>query len=403
MFSVVVDASALRRGVADVAQIVPTLSPATLSWQGLWISFDQERLTVETTDGVQSLAVEIAVDESRGEGGVVLASRLVARLLRQIPKGPVRLASDGSTLTIEAGRFAATLPALAAREVTPPLGPPDSRYNATLPASAITDGFHHLALVLGHHWAWRTGLTSVELTPMHETIRFTGTDMTQLALTEVPIPPGSIPPAEVGRSFLISGSAVRTIALLMPVDGDVDVVVGNDQIELATERVTVRSLASTGPFPDYQPVMATHHDQQVVLSRSALDASIERVSLLAHRRAATLWIRITANEVILRSTDMEIGEALEMQSATVTGDSRELGLYLWGFLAVVRRLRGEDLVIEAGPPDKALVVYTTQHPGFRYHLLPIATAPPPSILNREAEPPVEQRRPEPTSQEDTLA
>jgi DNA polymerase III sliding clamp (beta) subunit (PCNA family) len=98
---------------------------------------------------------------------------------------------------------------------------------------------------------------------------------------------------------------------------------------------------------------------------------------------ATVWIQLGTDEVRVRATDLEIGEAIETRPASITGDACELGLYLWGFLAIVRRLRGNRLIIEFGHPDKPITVYTAEHPIFRYHLMPLTTSPPPTRLTNQ--------------------
>ena len=94
-----------------------------------------------------------------------------------------------------------------------------------------------------------------------------------------------------------------------------------------------------------------------------------------------MWLHVGTDEVQLRATDLETGEAVETRPAAVSGSPCVVGLYLWGFLAVVRRLRGNELVIEIGQPDKPVTIYTAEYPSFRYHLLPVAVAPPPTRLD----------------------
>lgn len=157
--------------------------------------------------------------------------------------------------------------------------------------------------------------------------------------------------------------------------------IGDDQVDFTADQLTFRCRLQHDPYPDYAPIVNTATTRRVELSRTKLSAAIQRVAHLAEQtKVPTVWVHLGANEVRARATDLEVGEAIETRPAAITGDPCELGLYLWGLLAIVRRLRGNKLIIEFGHPNKPITVYTAEHPAFRYHLMPLTTAPPPTRI-----------------------
>jgi DNA polymerase-3 subunit beta len=291
----------------------------------------------------------------------------------------VTVSAGGEFVTVSAGSFETRFRELGPDEAARPLPSVEHRFEASLPASVLSEGFNHLALALGHSRAWGAGLVGVELTTAPGLLRFAATDRQQLALVELPVPNQPTPVIGQVGSLLLSNSALDLMAVLLPSDGQVQLSIGDDQVDFSTDGLAVRCRLQDDLYPDYAPIVNLETARRIELSRPKLAAAVERVALLAGRaEMATVWIQLDADEVRLRATDLEVGHATETRPANITGDPCELGLYLWGFLAIVRRLRGNRLVIEFGQPDKPITVYAAEHPAFRYHLMPLITAPPPT-------------------------
>ncbi|WP_426571352.1 hypothetical protein [Aquihabitans sp. McL0605] len=379
-FEATVDKIVLKRVVRQAMRVVPAFSESTLRSQVLGLTASGGGLTVEAGNGTETVSQQVPlVDCGDGDGDVAVPIRLLSRIVTRLPDGLVHLSADTRVFTISAGSFETTFPHLTDDEADRPLPPADVRYRATLPASVLSAGFNHLALALAHSRAWGAALTGIELTTAPGLLRFAATDRTQLALVELPGPDNRVPGSAHGQSLLLSRSALNAIATLLPTDGQVQLSIGDDQADLSIGPLALRCRLQNDPYPDYAPIVNTMTTRRIELSRTKLGAAVERVAILAGSAdAATVWIELGADEVRVRATDLEVGEAIETRPAAVTGGSCELGLYLWGLLAIVRRLRGNDLIIEFGQTAKAITISTSEHPAFRYHLLPVTTAPPPS-------------------------
>lgn len=384
-FRLTVDKTVLRRVIRQALRVVPLFSESTLLMQVVWLSASNGACTATAGNGIETVAQQIVLDSpAEGDGEVAVPVRLLARILRTLPDGPVTLSAGGGFVTVSAGSFETSFRELGPDEAERPLPPAEHHFEAPLPASVLSEGFNHLALALGHSRAWGAGLVGVELTTAPGLLRFAATDRQQLALVELPVPDQSTPVTAQDGSLLLSHSALDLIAVLLPGDGQVGLHIGDDQVDFSTNGLVVRCRLQRDLYPDYAPIVNIETTRRVELSRTKLAAAVERVAILAKRVGeATVWIQLGTDEVRVRATDLEIGEAIETRPATITGDACELGLYLWGFLAIVRRLRGNKLIIEFGHPDKPITVYTAEHPMFRYHLMPLITPPPPTRLTNQ--------------------
>jgi DNA polymerase III sliding clamp (beta) subunit (PCNA family) len=379
-FAATVDKMALRRVIQHARRVVPVFSAATLGQQVLWLTASNGQLTVEAGTGSETVAQTIPVTGSAA-GTAIVPIRLVARLVSLLPNGLVSFSATNELVTVSAGSFETQFRALTPGEADAPLRPVECRYETALAASVLSEGFNHLALALGHSQAWNTAMTGIELTTTPQVVRFAATDLSQLALVDVPGSNMSVPGTDRNLSLVLPGSALNAMAVLLPTQGEVRLSIGDDQADFAVDELALRCRLQHDPYPDYAPIVNTETTRRIEVSRTRLSAAVERVALLANGRgAATVWLEAGADELRVRATDLEIGEAIETRPATITGEACELGLYLWGFLAIVRRLRGNKLIIELGHPNKPLTIYTAEHPSFRYHLLPLATDPPPTRI-----------------------
>jgi DNA polymerase-3 subunit beta len=380
-----VDKTVLRRVIRQALRVVPFFSESTLLMQVVWLSASNGACTATAGNGIETVAQQVVLDSpAEGDGEVAVPVRLLARILRTLPDGPVTLAAGGGFVTVAAGSFETRFRELGPDEAERSLAAAEHRFEASLPASVLSEGFNHLALALGHSRAWGAGLVGVELTAASELLRFAATDRQQLALVELPVPDQSTPVTGQDGSLLLSNSALDLIAVLLPGDGQVQLRIGDDQVDFLIDGLAVRCRLQDDLYPDYAPIVNVETTRRVELSRRKLAAAVERVAIMAKRvGAATVWMQLGTDEVRVRATDLEIGEAIETRPASISGDACELGLYLWGFLAIVRRLRGNNLIIEFGHPDKPITLHTAEHPMFRYHLMPLTTSPPPSRITNQ--------------------
>lgn len=381
-FSVTVDRTALRRAIRRAQRLVPRLAEATLRHQALWLTVSDASVTVEAGSDTESIAQQLPLlDATRGTGAVAVPIRVLSRMISLLTDGPVELSANDGQVTVAAGSFTTNFPALSADEVDPPFGPVEQPLETIVPAAVLSAGFNHLALALGHNLAWGPAVATIELSPLPRSLRFAATDRQQLALVEIPSPHATVPATDQPRPLLLPFSALNPIAVLLPTEGQIKLGIGEDQADFTTGELTLRCRLQHDPYPDYTPILSTETTRRIVLSRTRLATAVERVAVLAERfRNATVWLQLGADEVRVRATDLEIGEAIETRPATTTGGPCELGLYLWGFVAMIRRLRGSELTIEFGRPDKPITIYTAEHPMFRYHVMPLSLDPPPSRI-----------------------
>lgn len=379
-----VEKSDLRRVIRRARRLVPALSEATFRHQAVWLSASGDELVAEAGSATETIAQRIPCAASSSGNGIAAVPILVlSRVVSLLPDGPVEIKASNDRVAISAGSFATEFPALSSDEASAPLPAAQNGRTMAVPASSLSEGFNHLALALGHRQAWSPMLAAVELTELDGALRFAATDLQHLGLVEIPVAGVSAAHDRSRRSLLLPSSALDGIALLLPATALIDMHIGDDQADFVADGLAIRCRLQHDPYPNYAEILDTRTSGRMVLSRTRLAAAVERVAVLAERsERAAVWLQVDTDEVRIRAADREIGEAIETRRATITGGPCELGLYLWGFLAMVRRMRGNQLVLEFGERDKPITLSTEEHPTFRYFVMPLAIDPPPHRVAR---------------------
>jgi len=93
-----------------------------------------------------------------------------------------------------------------------------------------------------------------------------------------------------------------------------------------------------GTFPDYDRVIARDNDRKAVFERGALDAAVQRVSLLTGDRSRAVRLELTDDLLVVSVQNADLGQATEEVSCEFSGGDLQLGInpdYLRDFLGVV--------------------------------------------------------------------
>lgn len=97
-----------------------------------------------------------------------------------------------------------------------------------------------------------------------------------------------------------------------------------------------------GTFPDYERVIATDNDKDVVVDRKLLSSVVHRVSLLTGDRSRAIKLELQAGQLVFSATNPDLGEAREEIACDYEGVDLQIGVnpdYMIQFLGVAETQR----------------------------------------------------------------
>lgn len=94
-----------------------------------------------------------------------------------------------------------------------------------------------------------------------------------------------------------------------------------------------------GEYPDYKQVIPKETTNTIQLNREDFLAAVKRVSLLAHEKSRGIKLQFKENQVIINSSNPDMGEATEELDVEYQGDEVDIGFnakYLLDCLPVIQ-------------------------------------------------------------------
>jgi DNA polymerase-3 subunit beta len=199
-------------------------------------------------------------------------------------------------------------------------------------------------------------------------LRSVATDGHRLARAELDAPAGSegMPGIIIPR---------KTVSELQKLVDDPDIAVTTELSETKI-RFTIGSVVLTsklidGTFPDYQRVIPTGNDKQLLIDRQSFSAAVDRVSTISSERGRAVKMSISDGQVTLAVNNPDSGSATEELAADYSSDPIEIGFNARYLLDVAAQLTGSEakfMLADAGSPT---LIHDTSDETTLYVLMPM--------------------------------
>lgn len=109
-----------------------------------------------------------------------------------------------------------------------------------------------------------------------------------------------------------------------------------------------------GNYPNYEAVIPKENPNKLVISRSALQNSIKRVSIFANKTTHQVRLKIAGNELSIFAEDLDFSnEAQEKLSCQYTGEDMEIGFNSRFLNEMLNNLDSDEVEIELSAPSRA--------------------------------------------------
>ncbi len=351
--------------VVERRNTIPILSNVLLAANGASLEMKATDLDLEVTE-----ATPAKVEQG---GATTVPAHLLYDIVRKLPDGAevmLRTDEDGSAMSVISGRSSFRLQCLPQSDF-PELSAGSFPHIFRLESTALKN------LIDKTQFAISTEETRYYLNGIYlhtlETggklkLRSVATDGHRLARAEIEAPAGSegMPGIIIPR---------KTVSELQKLVDDPDVAVTTElsdtKIRFTIGSVVLTSKLIDGTFPDYQRVIPTGNDKQLVIDRQSFSAAVDRVSTISSERGRAVKMSIADGQVTLAVNNPDSGSAVEELAADYSADPIEIGFNARYLLDVAAQLSGGDakfMLADAGSPT---LIQDTSDETTLYVLMPM--------------------------------
>lgn len=338
------------------------------------IKFDAtpEFLTLTASDLEVELVTTVRLPEGACQvaGAITLPAGKFHEICKSLPQGMVELQSlDDSRCLLKSGKSKFTLATLPASDF-PSIGTPTSQTKIALPRGQLHDMISQTRFCMATQDV-RHYLTGMLFHTKDSLLTCVATDGHRLAVSR-----RALTDSHAESQIIVPGKAVIELERLLGELGKAlgkedSVTLGIDgeflQVKLnfgkagddgqASDELTVALSARLieGKFPDYNRVLPSNCDKTALFPKEAMTEVLKRVAILSNERSRGVIFEFGADNVVVRSTNNDGGEAVESLSVKYDGEPIELSLNEAYLKAVFGVLSGDVRLQMSHPNNPTLI------------------------------------------------
>jgi DNA polymerase-3 subunit beta len=368
---VTVERAALLRSLGHVHRVVerrttiPILSNVLLRAGDGGLQLKATDLDIEVTETIPA--------DVSGAGSTTVPAHVIYDIVRKLPEGAqvsLEIAGDGNQMQIRSGRSRFMLQALPESDF-PDLAAGELPHRFALPAADLK------RLIDKTQFAISTEETRYYLNGIFfhtldagggPVLRAVATDGHRLARVEMPAPQGS----QGMPGIIVPRKAVAEIQKLVEDGGEsVEVELSPAKIRLTFAGVVLTSKLIDGTFPDYQRVIPTGNDKQLVVERADFAKAVDRVSTISSERGRAVKLSLNDGRLTLSVNNPDSGSATEEIEVDYDSGALDIGFNARYLLDITGQLDGDTALFRLADPGSPTVIQDRDGAPALYVLMPM--------------------------------
>ncbi|MFA4984556.1 MAG: DNA polymerase III subunit beta [Candidatus Omnitrophota bacterium] len=151
-------------------------------------------------------------------------------------------------------------------------------------------------------------------------------------------------------------------------DGDVSMVLGDNQVMFDLGQTAVISRLIEGEFPDYRQVIPPQSENKMRVNREEFLLSVKRAALLSTPDYQAVKLEIFKNKLVVSKSTPDVGESREELGVGYQGKELIIGFNPFYLIDVLKNLEEDEIDLELTDSEKPGVIRSS---GYIYIVLPM--------------------------------
>jgi DNA polymerase III subunit beta len=175
---------------------------------------------------------------------------------------------------------------------------------------------------------------------------FVGTDGKRLAKTESAI---SLNPEHAGE-YILPPKAVDEIIKMLGDEKEATVYLTSDKVAVESGSTLVISKLLSGDYPDFEQVIASRSEKNMILHREELITLLRQISLFTNDMTQSVRFTFFPGELQLTANCTDVGEGKVSMPVNYEGDKLEIAFNPFFFLDILRHSKDETVSLGVSDP-----------------------------------------------------
>ncbi len=334
------------------------------------LDLNENRLSLTGTDLEISIKTSIQVD-GQEDGVVAVPAKILADIVRELPDIPLNLSTEAGNklvLKTEKGEYKiSTQP----KEDFPKISIEEDGHKFDLATELLVRMTNKTIFAVSMD-ELRPALTGINMEISPNELRFVATDGHRLSKITAADFKG---PEELQKNLIIP---TKTLHLLLknadPEEQEsVHIQMGEDHIVFLMEKTTIYSKLINGTYPNYERVIPTDNDKELIVDKDLFISTLRRVSIFSSSLTHQVRLILSTSEMTIRSEDIEFGaEGREKIPATFSGSKDkylQIGYNSHYLLDILRHIDHEQVVFKVKDNISSAIIYPAEQNENETHIM----------------------------------
>lgn len=169
-------------------------------------------------------------------------------------------------------------------------------------------------------------------------------------------------------NIIIPNKTIIELSRNLKDEGDVLIVLGNNQVLFDLGEIRIISRLIEGEFPDYRQVLPKEQEDKIKIDREKFLLALKRAAILTTLDYQAVRIEIFKNKLVISKSTPDIGESREELVLEYLGKELVIGFNPIYLIDVLKNLQDEIVNLEVMDSDKPGVIRSN---GYVYIVLPM--------------------------------
>ena len=135
--------------------------------------------------------------------------------------------------------------------------------------------------------------------------------------------------------------------------------------------VVLTSKLIDGTFPDYQRVIPTGNDKDMLVDRQSFAAAVDRVSTVSSERGRAVKIALSEGQMTLTVNNPDSGSATDELAVDYSADPMEIGFNARYLLDITNQITGSEVKFTLADAGSPTLIIDTADDASLYVLMPM--------------------------------
>jgi DNA polymerase-3 subunit beta len=344
----IVSSSSLLKHLSAINGVVTT-NPVVPILENFLFEIVDSKLTVTASDLQTSMMTEIDV-EAKEDGNIAVPAKILIETLKNLPEQPVTFSIDKETYSVEIssdnGRYK-----LAGENATdfPRIPGVTNASTVEMSTDVLSSAIANTIFATSSD-ELRPAMTGVYMNLSDTNTTFVATDghrLIRYRRVDIASPEAT--------SIIVPRKALNLLKSTLPAENvPVSVEFNSSNAYFKFNNIKMICRLIDERFPDYENVIPTDNENDMVINRQEFLGSLRRIAIYANKTTHQVRLKLTGSELQISAEDLDFSnEANERLSCEHEGEDIEIGFNAKFLVEMLNNISAKEVTLKFSAPNRA--------------------------------------------------